>query len=136
MSLTAWPLQQAVFAALSADVALQGLIGNPPRVFDEPPGDAALPYLLIGEGSEQDWGTTTEFGAEHALMIHVWSRKGGRKQARAILAAVYEVLHEASLALDGFHLVNLRFVLSQVLVEADALTYHGFARYRAVTEEN
>jgi hypothetical protein len=136
MSVSAWPLQQAVFAALSADAGVKALIGDPPRLFDKPPGDAQLPYVLIGDGTEEDWGTATDTGAEHVLTIHVWSRAGGRKEARAILAAIYNVLHEASLTLDDFHLVNLRFVLSQVLVEADALTYHGIARYRAVTETN
>lgn len=136
MSVSAWPLQQAVFAALSADAGVKAVLGDSPRIFDKPPGNAALPYLLIGDGTEEEWGTASDDGAEHALNIHAWSRAGGRKESRAILAAVYGVLHDASLALDGFHLVNLRFVLSQVLVEADSLTYHGVARYRAITEAN
>lgn len=136
MSVSAWPLQQAVFAALSADAGVKTVVGDPARVFDKPPGDATLPYVLIGDGTEEDWGTATDNGAEHQLTIHVWSRAGGRKEARAILAAIYNVLNDTTLTLSGFHLVNLRFVLSQVLVEVDALTYHGIARYRAVTETN
>jgi hypothetical protein len=135
MSVSGWPLQQAVFAALSADAGVQAVLGDSPRIFDKPPGAAALPYLLIGDGTEEEWGTASDDGAEHALTLHAWSRAGGRKEARDILAAVYSALHDTSLTVSGFNLVNLRFVLSQVLVEADALTYHGIARYRAVTEE-
>jgi len=134
MSIASWPLQQAVFAALSADAGVKAVLGDPARIFDKPPGDAQLPYLLIGDGTEEDWGTASDDGAEHALTLHAWSRAGGRKEARAILAAVYAVLHDASLTVSGHSLVNLRFVLSQILVESDGLIYHAIARYRAVTE--
>ncbi len=134
MSKAGWPLQKAIFAALSADSTLALLIGDPPRVYDDPPADSDLPYVQIGDGSETDWSTATEAGAEHQLTIHVWSRAGGRMEARAVLAAIYDVLHEAALALDSNRLVNLRFALSQVWRENDGETYHGTARYRAVTE--
>jgi hypothetical protein len=136
MSKAGWPLQKAIFAALSADSTLALLIGDPPRIYDDPPAGSALPYVQIGDGTESDWGTATERGAEHQLTIHVWSRAGGRMEARAILAVIYDVLEDASLTLDSNRLVNLRFVLSQVWRESDGETYHGMARYRAVTEPN
>jgi hypothetical protein len=135
MSASGWALQQAVFAALSVDAGVQAALGDPPRIYDKPPGAAPLPYLLIGDGVEEEWGTATGEGAEHTLVLHVFSRAGGRKEARGVLAAVYNALHGAELTLDGFHLVNLRFVLSQVVIESDALTYHAIARYRAAVEE-
>ena len=134
MSKAGWPLQKAIFTALSNNADLATLIGNPPRVYDDPPGMAELPYIQIGEGTESDWSTSTQTGAEHLLTIHVWSRTGGRMQARVILSAIYDVLHDASLVLENQRLVNLRFALSQVWREADGETYHGMARFRAVTE--
>ena len=136
MSKAGWPLQKAIFAALSADSTLALLIGDPPRIYDDPPGTAQLPYVQIGDGSESDWGTGTDDGAEHQLSIHVWSRAGGRMEARAVLSVIYDALHEAALSLDSNRLVNLRFALSQVWREGDGETYHGMARYRAVTEPN
>ena len=134
MSRSGWPLQKAIFAALAGDSVLATLIGDPPRVYDDPPALTELPYIQIGEGTESDWSTATDAGAEHQLTIHAWSRGGGRMEARAILSAVYDVLHEAALSIEGNRLVNLRFQLSQVWREADGETYHGMARYRAVTE--
>jgi hypothetical protein len=134
MSKSGWPLQKAIFAALSADATLAALIGDPPRIYDDPPGNSALPYVQIGDGTETDWNTSSDTGAEHQLAIHVWSRAGGRMEARAILSAIYDVLHDAALTLEENRLVNLRFTLSQVWREADGETYHGLARYRAVTE--
>jgi len=134
MSTSGWPLQVAIFAALAADSALASLLGDPPRIYDDPPAGLELPYVQIGEGSEADWSTATEQGSEHELTIHVWSRTGGRMEARAILSAIHGVLHDEGLTLEGNRLVNLRFLLSQVWREADGETYHGIARYRAVTE--
>jgi hypothetical protein len=134
MSKAGWPLQKAIYEALAADGALAALIGDPPRLYDDPPGGTALPYVQIGDGTESDWGTASDAGAEHQLTLHVWSRGGGRMEARSVLSAIHDVLHEAALSLDGHRLVNLRFVLSQVWREADGETYHGIARYRAVTE--
>jgi len=69
-------LQKAIFTALTNNAGLATLIGNPPRVYDDPPGMAELPYIQIGEGTESDWSTSTQSGAEHLLTIHVWSRTG------------------------------------------------------------
>lgn len=135
MSKAGWPLQQAIYAVLAADAGLGALIGDPPRLFDDPPGQSALPAVQIGDGTETDWSTQTDAGAEHDLAIHVWSRAGGRKEARAILARICGVLHLAELTLDGHTLIDLRFVTSQVVRESDGETYHGIARYRAVTEQ-
>lgn len=135
MSTAGWPLQKAVHAALAADVGIIAMLGDPPRIYDDPPGASALPAVQIGDGLESDWSTQTDKGAEHDLTIHVWSRAGGRKEARAILARICGVLHVAELALEDNTLINLRFVNSQVMRESDGETYHGIARYRAVTEE-
>jgi hypothetical protein len=134
VSKAGWPLQKAIFAALAADPTLALLIGDPPRIYDDTPGEAVLPYVQIGDGTEADWGTATERGAEHQLTIHVWSRAGGRMEARAILAVIYDVLQDAALTLESNRLINLRFALSQVWRESDGETFHGTARYRAVTE--
>ncbi len=78
--------------------------------------------------------TASERGFEHALNFHVWSRYGGRKEAKAVLDALYGVLHDATLSLSGHRLVNLRFELADIFRDADGETYHAVARYRAVTE--
>jgi len=136
MSKAGWPLQKAIFTALSGDAALATLIGDPPRIYDDPPGGAELPYVQIGDGTESDWGTSSGEGAEHQLTIHAWSRNGGRMETRAILASIHDALHEAPLTVESNRLINLRFLLSQVWREGDGETYHGMARYRAVTEPN
>ena len=63
MSAASWALQQAVFTALTADAGVIALLGSPPRIYDDPPRDAALPYAVIGEANESDWSTKTDSGA-------------------------------------------------------------------------
>lgn len=126
-------LQQAVFAKLTATPALTALLGGA-RVYDDVPERAEFPYLTFGQTSERDWSTGTDNGGEHTLTLHVWSRGAGRKEAVEILAAARAALHDAALTLAGHRLVNLRHEFSDARRDPDGETFHGTARFRAVTE--
>jgi hypothetical protein len=126
-------LRAAVRGALAADAPLAALLGGA-KIFDEPPREAALPYVALGEDVSADGSTATEAGEEHALTLHVWSRAGGHKEAHLIAGAVLAALVDAPLALDGHHLANLRFLVADVRREPDGRTYHAIVRLRAVTE--
>jgi hypothetical protein len=126
-------LRAAIRGALSADAPLVTLLGGG-KIYDEPPRDAAFPYVTLGDGSFADNSTSTEPGEEHTLSLHVWSRHGGHSEAHEIAGAVLAALVDAPIALDGHHLANLRFVLADVRREPDGRTYRGIVRLRAVTE--
>jgi len=134
MSDPSFALQSAVLTALGADSALQALIGTPARIFDDPPRGTPFPYVTFGNATVRAWDTATDRGHEHTLLLHAWSRQGGRKEAKAILSAVYDILHESALVLIGHNLVTLRFGFADIFRDADGETLHGIARYRAVTE--
>ncbi len=104
------------------------------KIYDEPPREAALPYVTLGEAVVSDRSTATEGGDEHALTLHVWSRQGGHREAHLISGAVLQALTDAPLSPEGHHLANLRFVVADIRREADGRTYHGIVRLRAVTE--
>ncbi|HZP20090.1 MAG TPA: DUF3168 domain-containing protein [Bauldia sp.] len=125
-------LQKAIFAALAGDAAVGALIGD--RIYDAAPRDAAFPYVGLGQASFADWSTSTEAGAEHRLVLHVWSRERGKAETLRIIAAVTAALDDAALALDGQRLVNLRFETGDAARDPDGITWHGVMRFRAVTE--
>lgn len=127
-------LQAAIVAALSANVPLRALIGTPARVYDDPPRNTSFPYVTLGHGTLAAWDTASDQGHAHTLLINAWSRQGGRKEAKAILAGIYDVLHNASLPLSGNRLVLLRFEFADIFRDSDGETMHGVARYRALTE--
>ena len=133
MGNASWVLQQAVFARLTSDDALIALLGGA-RVYDDVPVRAAFPYVTFAQGSVRDWSTASEDGTEHALVLHVWSRASGRKEALAIMEALRASLHDAALTLTDHRLVNLRHETSDVRRDADGETYQGIVRFRAVTE--
>lgn len=133
MADASFALQQALHARLTGDSALLALLGGA-RIYDDVPARAEFPYVTFAQTSQRDWSTGSEQGTEHAITLHVWSRAKGRREASAVLAAARDALHDADLALAGFKLVNLRHEFSEARRDSDGETFHGTARFRAVTE--
>ena len=128
-----WELQKAIYAHLASDEALQELIGDPARLYDDPPPDAVFPYVTLGEARASDW-KGVEGGLEHDLKLYVHSRYAGRREVKRILAGLYDALHDSSLSVSGCTLINIRFVFGDVFRRQDGETYQGVARFRAVTQ--
>lgn len=122
-------LQKAIFAHLAADTSLAALVGA--RIYDNAPGDAVFPFLVLGENDTRNWPG----GMEHRLALHCFSRSGGRMEAKGILGAVHAALDDKPLTLEGHNLVNLRFLDSTTRREADGTTWRGTIRFRAITEK-
>ena len=129
-----WALQQAIFATLCTSDAIKDVVGDPPRVFDAPPRAAAFPYIVIGDDTMSDWSTATESGSEHTVVIHVWSRADGHRQAKLVADAVRDALDGAALAVTGQALIDIRHIETGFTRESDGETTHGALRFRAVME--
>lgn len=134
MSAASWALQQAVFATLAADAGVIALLGSPPRIYDDVPRGAALPYAAIGDASESDWSTSTDRGASLLFSVTVWSRGSGFQEAKLIAGAVRAALDGAAPALDGFILVDLRHDNTIYARESDGLTRRAELKFRALIE--
>lgn len=128
-----WAVQTAIHAVLVADADVTTALGGK-RVFDHVPRGRAYPYMTFGQCITRDWSTGDSLGQEHLMVLHVWSRTAGRKEALAILAAARTALHDQALTLDDHRLVNLRHESSEVRRDADGETFQGLLRLRAVTE--
>ena len=126
-------LRTAVHGALSTSPALIAALGGA-KIYDEPPPNAAFPYVTLGEARVADFSSGSDAAAEHQLTLHAWSRQGGQREAHIIAGAVLQALDDAALALADHHLVNLRFSVADIRREADGRTYHALVRFRAVTE--
>ena len=133
MSLSAsWELQKTVHAALANDATLSSFVSA--RVFDRPPADVTYPYVTLG-----DTQVTSAEGGEaaiHKLTLVAWSRKNGRREAKEILAAIFNVLNEAPLALTGHMLVNLQFTDASLAYASQADALRGEISFRAYTESS
>jgi len=127
-------LQTGLYERLVSDVQLKALVGDPPRIYDHVPQGTVFPYITIGDIQTTDWSTSTENGEDHRIIVHSFSRYKGRKEAREIEKRIYELLHDGDLSMTEHTLIRMRFLVSDILLDADGRTYHGLARFQAITE--
>ena len=127
-------LHQALLTKLRGNGDLTALLGNPPRVYDEPPADLVYPYVSLGRSETRPWGGLDGEGLEHVLSLTVVSVFGGSEEAKAVMALVRLSLHGAALSLDGHRLINLRVTYADLFKAADWRSTYGVLRLRAVTE--
>ncbi len=133
MSSAGFALQKAIFEKLTSDAPTLAALGGP-RVYDDAPARTEFPFVTFGQSSERDWSTGSDEGYEHLVTLHVWSRARGRREAERVIAAARAALRDQDLALAGHRLINLRHEFSEARRDSDGETFHGIARFRAVTE--
>lgn len=126
-------LRASVHAALANDSSLTALLGGA-KIYDEVPRAAAFPYVTFGDSRATALAADGEAMEEHLIVLHAWSRQGGRYEAHIIAGALLAALDDAPLTLAGHHLVNMRFSVADIRREPDGQTYRALVRFRAVTE--
>lgn len=126
-------LQKLIVTRLVTHSPLTAMLGGA-KIYDRPPEGAALPYVTLGATRVNDAGTASENAGEHLVLLHVWSRKGGRKETADILAEIRTALETVPATLDTMRLVNLVWRGEDIVHDTDVRAYHGTIRHRAVTE--
>ena len=127
-------LAAAVRAGAMADAGVKALLGDPARIYDDPPPDPVFPYVSLGRVESRASDAASVNAIEHALTLHVWSRYGGRAEALDVVAALRTALHNAPLTVSGRTLVFLFAQFADVFRSGDGRTTHGILRLRAMTE--
>ena len=130
MSTAQFQLQSTIYTTLNNDSNLTETLGA--SIFDEVPEGSSTPYVTIGEDTAVDYSTDTADGADITVNIDVWSEYKGSKECKQIMDRIHDLLHDSSLSITGFNLVNLRFEFSDILRDPDGVTRHGFMRFRAI----
>lgn len=127
-------LQSAVYAALVSDDALAALVGA--QIFDAVPvGAVPELYVSIGDERVRDASDQTRSGAVHRLDIFVRTTQPGFAKAKAVGAAVSDVLHDAPLALTRGRLVFLRFERAEARRTDGNATREILLRFRARVDD-
>lgn len=102
-------LQAAVFARLSGDPVVAGLVGD--AVYDAaPPGVLPRLYVSLGPEVVRDRSDRSGAGAEHEFTVSVVSDDAGFASAKAVAGAVSDALVDAALVLSRGRLVGLWFL--------------------------
>ena len=121
--------QKALVARLRAEVAeVSG------RVYDRAPDNAAFPFVEIGDVVTTPLDAQAMRGGEALWQIDVWSRRGGRVEARRIMGAVYDALHWHALALEAGAAVLCRVSARRDMDDPDGVTAHGIVEVTILTD--
>lgn len=102
-------------------------------VYDDVPQGAAYPYIVIGDDTAIAFDDDCGVGLESTLTLHVWSVYSGRKEAKDIMAAIYEVLHLNKLPLSSGYTVICMLDFMHTFLDPDGVTRHGVIRFRLLT---
>ncbi|AZM54165.1 DUF3168 domain-containing protein [Streptomyces sp. WAC 01529] len=127
MTAALWPLQLAVYAKATGHAPLMALVSG---VYDEVPEQVAHPYVSLGSITETVSDAHNQRGLEARVVLHVWSKYRGFKQAAAILDALDTALDRQPLTVSGFRDVSIAHEQHQELRDPDPDIRHINVSYR------
>lgn len=128
--LRSWEVQKAIYAALTGDGTLMGMVQG---VYDQPDQNAAFPYITIGEDTNVPDDLLVATGSQNTQTVHTWSRSAGMSQAKQIMDRVHGVLHNKVLSVATTQAVECRMEFAETFRDADGITRHGVQRVRVTT---
>lgn len=129
MTGSAWPLQVAIFGALTGNTAFMALVTG---VFDNVEQDYSdFPYVTIGENIQSPFDADDFVGDENIITVHVWSRDSSYKEALVLNGLIYDILNRNNLTVSGYTTVDCIFNgSSMVELDPDGKTYHGAQEFK------
>ncbi len=132
-----WPLQQALFAALSAHPEIAATIGD--AIFDEPPvsetlGRDGAVWIVLGDEVVTPWSTASDQGAAHAVQISVVAAQRGFATAKRVADAVCDAAL-GPLTLARGRVVNAGFLSARTQRVGKGAARRIDLRFRIVIED-
>jgi len=133
------PLQQALLSHLLAYAPLTTALDGP-NIHDAPPhpssGARASTWLVIGDETISAFSTQTTDGAEHEIVLSLWSAIRGYAALKSAMAALYDALEETPLTLQGGTIVSLRFLAARTSRESRGRLRRADCRFRLLVEHD
>ena len=129
MSIGQFALQSTIYAALNVEAITTTLACG---VYDEVIEGNAYPFITLGEETALDYSTKDLAGGDYTINVHIWSQYKGSKETKQIMDKIHDLLHDSSLTVSGFNLINLRFEYSDIMRDPDGVTRHGVMRFQAI----
>jgi hypothetical protein len=126
-------LRAALHQRLAGDAALAALLGGA-KIYDEVPGAAAAPYVVLAAVETKNVGTNEEPAEEHRLTVDVWSRQGGLAEVLNAAAGIVAALSASDLDADGYRVADLRWLSTEAKRSANGRARTASLQFRALTE--
>ena len=130
MALGQFAIQSAIYSRLNNDSTLTNSLGA--GIYDEVQEGNSYPFVTMGRDSSIDYSTKDVDGSEYTVNLDIWSQYNGSKETKEIIDRIHDLLHDYSLSVTGFNLINIRFEFADILIDPDGVTRHGVMRFRAI----
>lgn len=117
-------------ALIAAVTAALGEVAGLNGVYDGPPLQAAFPYAVVDAGPESDWSHKSGEGRELRLAVTIRDQGERPARLRALMRAAEAAIGGLESEFDGWRLVTMVFLRSQMLRSNDA-TWMAALDYRA-----
>jgi len=128
-----WAVQAAVYERLAGDTALAALLPAS-GIFDAVPDDTPFPYIVFGDLTARPADTQGTTGYDITLDIETYSRNAGMKEAKGLMQAVYDCLHNQSFSIEGQTLLLCLETASNCTLQPDGRTRKSVQRFHLITE--
>lgn len=131
-----WPVQNAVTTALKNDTTLTSkLAAGASSVLEAVPASPTYALVVVGKAEAKFDDTMTDNGMDQTVFIDTYSDSTSMQEAKEIMAAIYDVLHNQSLTVTGHDVVMVQFKESTVDIDEDDTTRRkGTQQFRIITE--
>lgn len=126
-------LRMALRERLLSDAGLSASLAGD-KVYDEASPNAQTPYITLSNIVSRDWSTSTESGAQHAIILEIWSTYRGSAEALTLAGHVTRAVEDAPLSLSTHALISLGVQSIETMREAKGRFARVRMRLRAVTE--
>lgn len=126
-------LQGGMYTVLISDDALKQHVGS--GVYDVVPGDAAVPYVAIGEAQFIRSDSSGVLSGDIYLTLHAWSQEVGFREVKEIAGCVVDALHHAGIPLPTYRLVSINHRQTRVMRDPDGQTSHAVINMVAFVEK-
>ena len=124
----------AVLDQLRDDAAVQAVLGQPPRLFDDETCCAAYPYARLERHESIPIETSEIRTVEHKITVASYARFGGLAEAKMVLSCVSEAVTRLNLELEDQNMVLAHVVYCDVMRAPDQRTFRGIIRIRIIME--
>lgn len=117
-----------------ADPAVRAVLGDPPRIWDEPVRHSAFPFAFWRRWETRPVNTSERPTLEHIATLEIISRQTGADEARAAVAALAAVANGPRPPRCEAGIVLVLPVYTDVLRSVDGRTFQGLLRLKVIAE--
>lgn len=127
-------LHAALFAHLTADVALTTLVQNGSGIIDAMPKPRLYPFARLASVETSDRSTDDARGETHTLLFQIWSRAENRSECAAIAERIAELLVDEAWSAPDTTIICRNRVSAFTTRDRQARAFLCRLRIRLITE--